>query len=335
MRPMPSRVLQLSLFAISACAAGDPILGGGGPAGGAASAPATEQAAHRAAGGERAIADEPVATSSHAVNPVAGGDAHGPAAAAPAATAATAILHGHNDYLQPAPLQRALALGLGSVEADVFLEGGELRVGHERWQLRAGRTLRAHYLEPLRAHVAAHGTESLSRDPLRPFVLLVDIKADGDAVYRALRAELADFAPMLTRFVDGCVERNAVTVILSGSRPRALLAAERDRWCALDGRLPDLDAVPPPPADLVPWISDAWSRVSDWTGTDELTAAERARLASLATRARAQGRELRFWGAPDRPEAWQALRELGIARVGTDRPTQAARWAVGAGDAPE
>ena len=289
MRPMPSLALQLSLVAISACAAGDPILGDGDVAGAATTTAATT----------------------------------------------TAILHGHNDYLQPAPLQRALALDLGSVEADVFLEGGELRVGHERWQLRAGRTLRALYLEPLRAHVAAHGSESLSRDPLRPFVLLVDIKADGDAVYRALRAELADYAPMLTRFVDGRVERGPVTVILSGSRPRALLAAERDRWCALDGRLPDLDAVPPPPADLVPWISDAWSRVSDWTGTDELTAAERARLASLAARARAQGRELRFWGAPDRPEAWQALRELGIARIGTDRPTQAARWAVVAGDAPQ
>ncbi len=35
-------------------------------------------------------------------------------------------LHGHNDYLQPVPLQTALELGLGSVEADVFLDGGEL-----------------------------------------------------------------------------------------------------------------------------------------------------------------------------------------------------------------
>jgi hypothetical protein len=317
------RLLPVSLLAISACATGDPILGAGDVPTGAAR---SEVAARERGDGDDA---------GQGMAPAAAANGNAGASAAAITAAAAAILHGHNDYLQPAPLQRALALGLGSVEADVFLEGGELRVGHERWQLRAGRTLRALYLEPLRAHVAAHGAESLSRDPLRPFVLLVDIKADGDAVYRALRAELADFAPMLTRFVDGRVERNAVTVILSGSRPRALLAAERDRWCALDGRLVDLDAVPPPPADLVPWISDAWSRVSDWTGTDELTAAERARLAILATRARAQGRELRFWGAPDRPEAWQALRELGIARIGTDRPTQAARWAMDAGDAPQ
>jgi hypothetical protein len=251
-----------------------------------------------------------------------GADESAPTAVAPA----RARLHGHNDYLQAVPLRRALELGLGSVEADVFLQDGELRVGHERWQLRAGRTLRALYLAPLRDHLAQHGKGALAADPARPFVLLVDIKADAEAVYRQLRAELAEFAPMLTRFVDGRIERGPVTMILSGSRPRATLAAERERLCALDGRLADLDAQPPPPPALVPWISDAWSRVSDWTGVDDLTADERARIAALAARAQAQGRELRFWGAPDRPEAWQALRDLGVDRIGTDRPAIAARW---------
>jgi hypothetical protein len=244
-----------------------------------------------------------------------------PAGGAPAPALATAALHGHNDYLQPVPLRTALQLGLGSVEADVFLEAGELRVGHERWQLRAGRTLRALYLEPLREHVAAHGRV---RADGQPFVLLVDIKADGEAVYGVLRSELAAFAGMLTRCDGDRVTAGAVTVLLSGSRPRALVAADSPRWCALDGRLPDLDAVPPPPVALVPWISDAWSKVSDWRGADELTAAERERIAALAARAHAQGRELRFWGVPDRAEAWVVLRELGVDRIGTDRPRAAA-----------
>ncbi|MCK5940334.1 MAG: hypothetical protein KAI24_00080, partial [Planctomycetes bacterium] len=82
-------------------------------------------------------------------------------------------LHGHNDYLQPVPLRRALELGLGSLEADVFLEDGELRVGHERWQLRPGRTLQAMYLDPLLAAVRAPGA---LRSDGRPLMLLVDIK---------------------------------------------------------------------------------------------------------------------------------------------------------------
>lgn len=229
-------------------------------------------------------------------------------------------LHGHNDYLQPVPLQRAVELGLGSVEADVFLVDGELRVGHELWQLRPGRTLRSMYLEPLRELVAAR-PQRFER-PERPFVLLVDIKRDGAAVYAALQHELVEFEAMLTQFVAGEVRRGAVTVILSGDRPRALVAADARRLCALDGRLGDLDSQPP--ADLVPWISDSWSRISDWTGSDELLPEERAQIVSLVAKAHAQGRELRFWGAPDRVEAWLAFQELGVDRIGTDRPQQAA-----------
>ena len=87
----------------------------------------------------------------------AGPGAGGPEATPSAQPAPAVRLHGHNDYLQPRPLQTALELGLGSVEADVFLVDGELRVGHERWQLRAGRTLAALYLEPLAAFARAHG----------------------------------------------------------------------------------------------------------------------------------------------------------------------------------
>ena len=232
-------------------------------------------------------------------------------------------LHGHNDYLQPVPLRTALELGLGSVEADIFLVDGELRVGHERWQLRPGRTLSSLYLEPLAAHLRERG-------PLRaagvPFVLLVDIKAEPAAVWPVLRAELERHRPMLTRFTDAAIEPGAVTVILSGARPRAQLGAEPERLCALDGRLADLDAEPPVPRGRMPWISDAWSRVSDWTGADTMLDDERARVRDLVARAHAEGRELRFWGAPDRREGWQALRELGVDRIGTDRPKVAAAW---------
>lgn len=258
-----------------------------------------------------------------------------PSTAAPYASpaaggAAVARLHGHNDYLQPVPLRTALALGLGSVEADVFLDGGELRVGHERWQLRLGRTLRSLYLEPLQAFATAHGGRV--RPDGAPFVLLVDVKADADAVYRQLRDELAAAAAMLTRFTADRVEPGAVTVILSGVRPRALVAAETVRWCALDGRLEDLDAVPSPPPSLVPWISDAWQRVSDGNGADGLLPAERARIRELVAKAHAQGRELRFWGAPDRESMWLELWRLGVDRVGSDRPKVAAACLRAAGE---
>ena len=126
-------------------------------------------------------------------------------------------LHGHNDYLQPVPLQRALDLRLGSIEADIYLVDGELRVGHERWQLRKGRTLESMYLDPLQAA----SKRGALRDDGLPLVLLVDIKAQGAVVYSHLREVLRGYRDMLTRFVDGRIEPGAVTILLSGSRPAA------------------------------------------------------------------------------------------------------------------
>lgn len=227
-------------------------------------------------------------------------------------------VHGHNDYLQPRPLLEALELGLGSAEADVYLQDGTLLVGHERWQLRASRSLRTLYLEPLHRWVGTHGGRV---HDAQPFVLLVDIKADGAAVYGALLRELAPFADMLTRFVDGRVVPGAVTVILSGDRPRALVAADHDRRCAVDGRLADLGHGVP--VDLMPWISDEWARVGEWDGRDEMTAEELRRLRAFVAAAHAEGKELRFWGAPDRIEAWGQLGREGVDHIGSDRPKAA------------
>ena len=65
-------------------------------------------------------------------------------------------------------------------------------------------------------------------------------------------------------------------------------------------------------------------------GYGELEADERQRILELAAAVHLAGRELRFWGAPDRPEAWALLRELGVDRLGTDRPKAAAAWLAGA-----
>jgi hypothetical protein len=232
-------------------------------------------------------------------------------------------LHGHNDYLQPVPLTRALEYGVGSLEADIYLVDGELRVGHERWQLRPWRTLEAMYLDPLFVMVKEHG--SLRSDGL-PLVLLVDIKADGAAVYRHLRTVLERYRDMLTQFVDGVVKPGAVTILLSGNRPMKLVAADSTRLCAIDGHFSDLDVNPPPPVHLVPWVSGSWRSISDWTGTDELMENELQRLARLTGKARRQGRAIRFWGAPDRKEAWAAYYDLGIDVICTDQPKKAAAW---------
>lgn len=111
--------------------------------------------------------------------------------------------------------------------------------------------------------------------------------------------------------------------MLSGNRPRCLVAADPERLCVIDGRLPDLDSDPSP--KLVPLVSDAWGNHFDWKGFGEMPDDERDALATFVARAHAQGRRIRFWGGPDTRDAWRTQRELGVDLVNTDRPAELAR----------
>jgi hypothetical protein len=153
-------------------------------------------------------------------------------------------------------------------------------------------------------------------------MLLVDVKGQGAQVYERLKVELAPYAPMLTRFRDSGVVTGAVTVVLSGDRAWDLARADRDRWCALDGRMSDLtNAVPASlaPASLVPLVSESWRTLFRWDGEGEMSAAEKERLRGLVSRAHAQGRKIRFWALPDRPEAWKVCRDAGVDLINTDK----------------
>jgi hypothetical protein len=235
-----------------------------------------------------------------------------PAAAEPPKPLARA--HAHNDYQHRRPLFDALAHGFCSVEADVFLVDGKLLVAHDVVQLRPDRTLRALYLDPLRERVKANGGAVYPGAPT--FWLLIDLKTDGEKTYAALAKTLSDYADLLTVVRDGKAESGAVTVVLSGNRPRRTVAAEKVRYVGLDGRLEDLRSDEPP--HLIPWISDNWTKHFQWRGEGELPAAEREKLKAIVRQAHAAGRRLRFWGAPDRREAWRALSEAGVDWINTD-----------------
>lgn len=244
--------------------------------------------------------------------------------------APSALGHSHNDYLRRRPLDEALAAGMGSVEADVFLVDDELRVGHELSSLRAGRTLESLYLAPLFARFVARG--GTVHDHADPLVLLVDIKAESARVWPHLRALLARYAPMLTEFLDDGIATRAVTVILSGDRPRRLVAGESPRLCAIDGRLTDL--ADDPPRTLVPLVSDSWHSQFEWKGFGPMPEDERERLRGFAARAHAQGRLLRLWAAPDTPESWRTQLACGVDLINTDRPAELLRVLREPGSAP-
>ena len=146
--------------------------------------------------------------------------------------------HAHNDYEHARPLLDALDNGFCSVEADVHLVEGQLLVAHDRNQVSADRTLERLYLDPLRERAQKNGGRVYAGGPT--VTLLIDIKSGADPTYTVLRGVLARYSDFLTSFDNGETTERAVTVVISGNRPRTLMAGETTRFAAVDGRIEDL-----------------------------------------------------------------------------------------------
>jgi Glycerophosphoryl diester phosphodiesterase family len=233
--------------------------------------------------------------------------------------------HAHNDYEHDRPLFDALDHGFTSVEADVWPVDGDLLVAHDEADLRPDRNLRALYLDPLADRVRAnHG--KVYRGMRVEFQLLVDIKAQGALTYQLLDQMLREprYAFMFTSFTDGKVRRGAVTVVISGDRPREVMAAQRHRLAFYDGRIVnEADLGPGDDARLTPLVSDNWTRLFTWSGEGPMPAAELARLTEIVHTAHAAGQRVRFWATPDAPgpareAVWRELLAAAVDHINTD-----------------
>ena len=222
--------------------------------------------------------------------------------------------HAHNDYVHAHPLLDALTNGFCSVEADVFLTNGELRVAHELAATVPGRTLQSLYLDPLRARVQTFGGAVYAHGP--QFTLLIELKQDWSVGWPALNAVLTNYADVLSSWGPEGAKTNAIIAIITGHRDPAMFAGETVRYAALDGHLSDLDSNPP--AALVPWISESWRSIFHWNGMGAIPDDELQRLQDIVRRAHQQGRRVRFWGAPDNPNFWQVMHVAGVDLINTD-----------------
>ena len=222
--------------------------------------------------------------------------------------------HAHNDYEHARPLFDALEKGFCSVEADIWLSNGLLLVAHDLKSVQTNRTLQALYLDPLRERVSRNGGRVYSN--ALEFTLLIDVKSDAEPTYAVLRGALKPYARMLTEFRTDATQPKAVTIILSGNRPTATLAAESPRLASIDGRLPDLEGGPS--KHLIPLVSDNWRNHFQWRGVGVMPDEERIKLKWLVIQAHEQGRRLRLWAAPDNAAGWAELRKAGVDLINTD-----------------
>lgn len=233
--------------------------------------------------------------------------------------------HAHNDYEHQRPLFDALEHGFSSVEADIYLVGDQLLVGHDPADLVPGRTLQSLYLEPLRERVLANHGRVYRGKPV-VFQLLIDIKNTGAATYAELDRVLRGprYAFLFTQFHSGTVLSGPVTAVVSGDRPRDVMRAQRHRWAFYDGRIADPnDLGPGSDARLTPLVSDNWTKLFGWNGIGPIPADERARLHDIVSTSHTSGQRVRFWATPDQPgpareAVWTELLAAGVDHINTD-----------------
>lgn len=228
--------------------------------------------------------------------------------------------HAHNDYEHDRPLLDALERGFTSVEADVWLVDGELRVAHDAWQLADAPTLEEAYLDPLEELVSPNGKQLYPGDDGN-FQLLIDIKSEGPETWAAIEEELAEHRKFITRYHHGQVKDRAVEAVISGNRPLAQMQAAKTRYSFYDGRSTDLGSGLQP--EFMPLVSENWTKLFTWQGAGQMPAVEREALHDYVEQAHAAGYRVRFWATNDiagsaRENLWSELQEAGVDHINTD-----------------
>ncbi|GFF97713.1 hypothetical protein IFM53868_09336 [Aspergillus udagawae] len=144
--------------------------------------------------------------------------------------------HSHNDYWRPVPLFSAIRAGCIGVEADIWLSGDDLLVGHNQWSLQRATTLRSLYLDPLLSLLERYNTRSsqmrpnwtteelagvFTYEPSQTLILLVDFKVDGNDTWPYLLEQLTPLreAGYLTHFNGVELVQRPITVVASGDAP--------------------------------------------------------------------------------------------------------------------
>ncbi|MBA4293684.1 hypothetical protein C0431_12040 [bacterium] len=224
--------------------------------------------------------------------------------------------HSHNDYWRKRPLAEALEAGMCSIEADVFLIDGKLKVGHDLAEATAGKTLEELYLDPLARRELVDGKLAKGWPEV---ILLVDVKAEGEKVFPVLEKLVKERSRVFSTDKDV----RAVRVVVSGDRPVELILGSQEGWLALDGRRSDLGKKIP--VRRMPMVSESWSYVG-WNKNVDLPEENLIRALNFTKYVFAEGKKSRFWGVPDRPDYWSLMKRLAVDWVNTDRPGELREW---------
>ena len=213
----------------------------------------------------------------------------------------------HNDYAQPSPFVAAYALGVGYIEADIFLSKNGLIVAHTRLEAGKGRKLEDLYLKPLEEKIKANNG-SAYEDQNKSLVLMIDLKTEGPSTLKKLVDELKSYPYILS-----C---KALKICISGNVPDPATWSEYPEYITFDGR-PGINYTSEQ-LERITLISTNFNNYSSWNGKGTIHSSDRDKILKLRDEVHAKGKKLRFWGSPDVENGWLTLMDLQIDVIGSD-----------------
>lgn len=225
---------------------------------------------------------------------------------------ATPWLHSHNDYEHDRPLFEALEAGATSIEVDVWLMDGTLRVSHLRpLSPENSPTLEQLYLQPLALWVAEHGGE-IYPGYEKKLQLMIDVKHDAIASLAALTAVCRPYRGLPIEFV------------ISGNRDIHGILSEPDQLFLIDGRLGDIENTFQ--MSETPMVSMPYREFSSWKGRGEMPEQDQRKIRDAASSCHHAGATFRLWGIPQDESVWRSLRALGVDWLNVDKLEMGSRF---------
>ncbi|KAJ6575212.1 hypothetical protein B0H19DRAFT_632556 [Mycena capillaripes] len=245
-------------------------------------------------------------------------------------------IHSHNDYWRDVPLLTALSFGVASVEADVWLVGETLYVGHEMAALTPDRTFDSLYIQPLLSIIQGQNPKSqftvnqtsingvFDTSSGTPLQLLVDMKTDGPStlpfVLDAL-TPLRDQGYLTTCDSNGTCVLGPVVAVGTGNTPLDGIQALSPRDLFFDAPLIALNET----FDITisPIASTDYEVAVGWSGIGNISDTQLSAVQKLVADAHGLGIRARFWDTPGWPigarnSVWKVLMDNGADWLNAD-----------------
>jgi alkaline phosphatase len=223
----------------------------------------------------------------------------------------SAKAHSHNDYLQKKPFLEAYLHYFGSVEADIWAIDGELYVAHSKKEIASENTLDALYIQPIVKLYKQNNGKAWPNYP-GSFQLIIELKSDVEPTLSLLINKLQKYPEVFDRKVNS----NAVLVVITGNRPSPALFANYPDFIQFDGKL-NLE-YNKTQRNRIALFSEDLAMFTSWKGQGNIPGKDQKRLLNIIDSVHTLNCKIRFWNAPDTPNAWEKLMYFKVDYINTD-----------------